>query len=121
MLGKATLAVSGLVLSLFAASPAAAQTAPAADDCRFEASLGTGAVTRLSGRANRFCNAPGGIALLGGRLAHAIMFVDLGPHIAAIPTPVATPADGARPADVRRATLPRVEARPAFATPVVER
>ena len=121
MLGKASLAVSGVFLSLFAAGPAAAQTAPAADDCLFEAGLGTGAMTRLSGRANRFCNAPGGIALLGGRLAHAIMFVDLGPHIAVVPTPVAAPADRSSPAGVRRASLPRVEARPAFTTPVVER
>lgn len=124
MLGKASLAVSGLFLSLLAAAPATAQTrgpGQAEAACRIEASLETGGVVRLSGNAHRFCNVPGGVAILGGRLAHAIMFVDLMPHISVDAIPTSAPADRPLADGLRQAALRRLELPPAFARPVVER
>jgi hypothetical protein len=124
MLRKASLVVSGLFLSLLASAPATAQSrspGEAEAACHIEASFESGEVVRLRGTANRFCNVPGGVAILGGRLAHAIMFVDLMPHISAEAMPASAPADLPRPDGLRHAALPRLQPPPAFAGPVVER
>jgi hypothetical protein len=127
MLGKPSrLAIPGLFLSFFVAAPAAAQSAHgstgnAASGCRLEASLEPGTIARLNARSGQFCNVPGGIALLGGRLVRAIMFVDLTPDLAEAPRRASAPNDSAGDPSWRPAALAERPRPPVFATPVVPR